>query len=375
MYKKLISFLILCVFLWMIWSFAGRNQPLPPAKGVITHVETINPDDSLQNTLIGIQPYMLVSDYFSHYSFKEKLSIYLREAKSRGLFRKNTVILFPEYLGTWLVIEGEKHGLMKKKNLEDAIKTMVFSNFFEFGIQYLYVGSVQDKAIAALFHMKAIRMAKSYFFTFSELAQEFDCYILGGSIILPGPYVSKEGDLMLDHDKPLFNASFLFGPDGKIIGSPIYKAFPTESEQAFSSAYPSDKLPVFDLPLGKTSVMISADSWYPGAYQDAGDSHVEIILVPSYSPGEQAMNQLWPGYSGYPPPLDTELKDIGKITEGEAWEKYALPARIRSIPAHIGMNVFLKGELWDLGADGQPQVISRTVLSKSAPRIRLEFGP
>ena len=79
------------------------------------------------------------------------------------------------------------------------------------------------------------------------------------------------------------------------------------------------------------------------------------------------MDKLWQGYSGYEEPLGTDLSDIGKITEQAAWEKYALPGQIGKTAAAYGMNVYLRGELWDLGTDGQPFVISEGKLLEIKP--------
>jgi hypothetical protein len=358
MIKKTISILILCVFIWLIWSYSGRNHLLPQADARITQIQEINPSDSLHRSLVGIQPYMVVSDYFSQALFKEKMGIYLSEAKSRNLIKKKSLILLPEYLGTWLVLEGEKHSIASEKTLQDAMTVMVLSNLFQFVKSLPAAAQAQDKAAAAIFRMKARDMAKSYFSTFSELAKEYQTYIAAGSIILPGPSV-ENGILLVDMDKPLFNASFIFGPDGKIVGSPVLKAFPIESEQPFLAAIDPSQLPTFDLPIGKTSLLICADSWYPEAYQTATSENAEVILVPSYCTGNKTMEQLWLGYSGYPEPAGTNLQDIQLITERQAWEKYALPGKIKSTAAQIGMNVFLRGEFWDLGTDGQPLVVSQ----------------
>lgn len=361
MIKKIISLFILCVFIWMIWSFSGRNHPLPSADAMITEIQEINPSDSLERSIVGIQPYMLATDYFSQAVFKEKMGIYLREAKSKGMIKQKTVVLYPEYIGTWLILEGEKHAIAEEETLNGAMTVMVASNLFEFTKSLLGVGEAKDKAAAALFRMKSRKMAKSYFKTFSELAVEYKTYIAAGSIILPGPKV-EAGELVLDTEKPLYNVSFIFGPDGKIVGSPILKAFPIESEQPFLSPSDPIQVPTFDLPIGKTALLICADSWYPEAYQTAKDEGAEVILVPSYCTGIGTMNMPWQGYSGYPEPAGTDLFDIGQIKEGQAWEKYALPGKIKNTSAQVGMNVFLRGELWDLGTDGQPLVVHKGTL-------------
>jgi predicted amidohydrolase len=357
MVKKLISFLIFLLFCWLIWAYSGRNQPYAIPQSHLSVVQSISTNDSSDRRLIGIQPYMEVKDYFYQATFKEKLNLYLNEARGQGYLNKKSVVLFPEYLGTWLVLQGEKQTIAAEKTLTGAMTLMVTSNLFEFGLFYLRHHEEKDKAAATIFRMKSRKMAKSYFQTFSELAKEFNTIIVAGSIILPEPRVIN-GELEVDPTGRLFNASFVFGSDGKIIGKPILKAFPIASEQDFISPIAPSTLPVFELPIGKTAVLVCADSWYADAYENAKRNKAELILVPSYCTGEGTMDNLWQGYSGYEEPTGTDLSDIGKITEQAAWEKYALPGQIGKTAANYGMNVFLRGELWDLGTDGQPFMIS-----------------
>jgi len=364
--RHFISLFILLLFIWLIWSYSGRNMPLDPANAHISVVQEINPSDSLNRNVVGIQPYMEVSDYFSRVKFKDKLRFYLSESKVKGFLKKNTIILFPEYIGTWLVLEGEKHVLAKKETMKDALTTLVLSNFFDFSLAYLKTSKEADRAASAIFRMKAKSMANSYFLTFSELAKESKIHIAAGSIILPGPTV-VDGKIYVDPKGPLYNAAFVFGPDGNVIGDPILKAFPIESEIPFLTAAIPEEIPMFDLPFAKTSVLVCADSWYPDAYQSATNQNAELILVPSFCTGNGAMDILWKGYSGNPEPAGTDLNDINKLTEREAWEKYALPGQIPKTRAQAGLNVFLRGNLWDMGADGQPLAIFQNKLLQITP--------
>ncbi|NVJ85290.1 MAG: carbon-nitrogen hydrolase [Algoriphagus sp.] len=350
-----VSSILLIIFLWLIWSFAGRSYQMEPSEIYLDLIEEVNPSDSLHRNLVGIQPFMEARDYLDLEIFYRKMELYLDAAKKSQLINSNTLVLFPEYLGTWLVLEGEKHVLAEKETIDEAMTTLVLSNIIDFGINYLQ-SHEDDRAAGTLFRMKARSMAKDYYFTFSQLAVQFNCYIAAGSIILPDPYV-VDGELFINKQGPLYNASFIFGPDGKIIGNPILKAFPIESEIPFVSSESVEKIPAFDLPMGKTSLFICADSWYPEPYQTADQSQSEIILVPSYLTGENGMKNLWQGYNGAPAPVDTDLNDIESISEWEAWNKYALPGRITQTNARIGLNVFLRGNLWDLGADGQPMAV------------------
>jgi predicted amidohydrolase len=364
--RHLISLFILLLFIWLIWSYSGRNMPLSEASAHISVVQEINPSDSLNRNVVGIQPFMEVSDYFSQVKFKDKLRLYLVDADRKEFLGKNTIVLFPEYIGTWLVLEGEKHVLAKKETMKEALTTMVLSNFFDFSLAYLKTSNESDRAASAIFRMKAKSMANSYFLTFSDLAKASKIHIAAGSIILPDPTV-VDGIIYVNPKGPLYNAAFIFGPDGKVIGDPILKAFPIESEIPFLTAGIPGEIPTFDLPFAKTSVLVCADSWYPDAYLAANTQNAELILVPSFCTGDGAMDILWKGYSGNPEPTGTDLTDIDKLTEREAWEKYALPGQIQKTRAQAGLNVFLRGNLWDMGADGQPLAIFQNKLLQITP--------
>ena len=73
------------------------------------------------------------------------------------------------------------------------------------------------------------------------------------------------------------------------------------------------------------------------------------------------------GYSGNEAPQGTDLKDIRQLTEGEAWVKYALPGQMKKTKVQVGMNVFLRGNLWDMGADGQPFALFNQELLTISP--------
>ncbi|MFC3414250.1 nitrilase-related carbon-nitrogen hydrolase [Algoriphagus hitonicola] len=351
MKRFIISAVLLLIFIWLIWSNTGRGYPLPPPEMYLDLVQELNPSDTLNRNILGIQPYMETRDYLNQDVFYSKLNGYLTAADQEGLVKRNSLILFPEYIGTWLVISGEKHAIAEKEKLEDAMSTLIISNLVDFGLSY-FKAREENRKMGALFRMKSSKMAREYYYAFSRMAQEQKCYIAAGSIILPGPGVA-DGELIIDNSKPLYNASFIFGPDGKIIGQPVLKAFPIESEKSFLGSATTDDFPIFNLPMGKTSLLICADSWYPEFFQLMDEEEVEIVLVPSFLAEDRGMDRLWMGYTGASAPVGTDLNDIEKISEWEAWNKYALPAKINNTKAKVALNVFLRGNLWDLGSDGQ----------------------
>ncbi|SMD46101.1 Predicted amidohydrolase [Aquiflexum balticum DSM 16537] len=353
--KKIGFGFLVVILIWVIWANWSFSSELPTVISEISTVSQLSYENGDSSThdrnIVGIQPYMLETDYLTQQQFQDKLDSYFKTANDQGFFRENTMVLLPEYLGTWLVIAGEKKSVADAGNLTWAMAQLVLSNPIQFSKFYGKSDIESDRIAAALFRMKAEKMAHIYQHVFKKLAEEYQVYIAAGSILLPGPEV-KNGILEVDIEAPIYNTSFIFDPEGNLFTQSIRKAFPIESEHPFVTASPTSDIPTFDLPFGKIGVLVCADSWYPESYQAI--QGVEVVLVNSYCAIDGAMDVSWAGYNGAPAPIDVDLNDIGVLNERQAWEKYALPGRIGISGAKIGANVFLRGKLWDLGTDGQP---------------------
>jgi hypothetical protein len=204
--------------------------------------------------------------------------------------------------------------------------------------------------------MKAALMAEIYQEVFSLLAREHSATIIAGSILLPAPQIS--GGQLVSNRGPLYNVSAVYGPDGALYPTLVRKAFPTKRELAFTAPAAATDIPAFDTPAGRLGVLICADSWFPQAYEPLKEQGIDLLAVPSYSASAASgWSQPWPGYDGWQPPGDVDPRDIQMITEGQAWGKYALAGRIRSSGATYGMNVFLRGKLWDQDSGGWPATL------------------
>ncbi len=352
MRKSILIFLFI-LLVWAIWAMMGRDIKLEESDPALDHKEFIHTDSICIRNVVGIQPYMVSTDYLSSQHFYEKMKTYFEVSKQGGYFNNNTVVLLPEYLGTWLVINDEKSSVAEAKTITGAMALMVLSNPVKFVQSLLQHQNEGDVVAASIFRMKGETMATIYANTFKELAKTYQVTINAGSIVLPGP--SVEGNqIKTNSAQPLYNTSFIFYPDGLIDQQVIRKSFPIKSELPFVTAYPIDELPVFDLSIGKTAILVCADSWYPESYSKIKESNAEVVLVNSYCAGNNTMAALWNGYDGIKMPDDVDPTDIHKIKEREAWMKYALPGRMATTNASVGVNIFLRGELWDLGTDGQP---------------------
>jgi hypothetical protein len=317
-------------------------------------------NDTGRGNLLGIEPYMLADDYTSEATFYSKLDGYMQVAQQKGWLNQRTIVIWPEYIGTWLVAAGAGDRVLRAQTLNAAMTPIVLRHLPQFIGAYLSTKE-KDRLSAALFRARGANMARLYNTVFSSLAQRYGVTMVAGSTVLPSPQI-KDGKVVAGIG-PLFNTSAVFTPDGRALAPLICKAFPITEEIPFISPAPVDLLPAFDTPAGRLGVLICADSWYPQVYDRLKAQGIEWLAVASLL-DKTHWDEPWHGYNGAPAPQDVDPGDVGALTEGEAWHKYAMPGRISQAGASCGMTVFLHGRLWDLGVlDGQAMLVNQAGVS------------
>ena len=343
----------LAVILAVYFSWAGYGRKRLPVD-IHLHLDTTF--DIHANTgngsILGISPYMMPIDYASKQHFLNKLDGYMQAAALKGWLTQKTTVVFPEYIGTWLLIEGEKNTIYEAASIKKAMTTYIGSNFFMYLRDWFTApDEAEDKLLHSLFSSKGVSMARIYQDVFGDLSKKYGVSIVGGSILLPNPVI-ENGRIRIRMG-PLHNVSAVFNADGSIQPALVHKSFPTAEEKPFVAKAPSNQNPVFNLPSGKTSVLVCSDAWFPESYTSMKNHDPQLILVPSFTSGNNNMDQPWTGYSGFPMPEGASRSDSGRITLRDAWLKYTIPSRIKQTTAQYGMIVPLRGKLWDLGSDGE----------------------
>jgi hypothetical protein len=304
--------------------------------------------DRGQGNVIGIETFMRTRDYASEEAFLDRLDGFFSEASAH--FSTGTVVILPEYIGTWLVAVDEGPATIDADTTSNAMLPLIAGNFPTW-LGHRGEAPATDTDTYAVFATKAPRMAEVYARVMGTLAERYAVTLVAGSINLPGPRVD-DGVIVTSPGAPLGNASFVFGPDGALIGPSVIKVFPTKSEQGFLTAGEASELPVFDTPAGRVAVLICADAWYPESYAALLGRDVDVIAVPVFVDGTGKWDEPWGGYSGHDAPADVDGADVGVLSEGEAWAKYALPGRAHEAGVTTGLTVPLRGTLWDLTTDG-----------------------
>ena len=368
--KRVVSIIIVVLFVvigaYLLWSALGRTAVAAEPDTYLDDASSFGADTGNGN-LVGVQTYMQASDYASADAFYSKLDSYMAEAQTQGWLHSNTVVVFPEWIGTWLVLANEKEELYEAQNLEEAMQLLVLSNLPSFLSSYTEAQG-SDKIRDSLFRMKAETIAQIYQETFSSLAEKYGVTIVAGSLNLPHPEI--EGDVLVVEQGPLENVSVVFHPDGSLYPDLVRKIIITSAEAPFISAGPVEQQLVFSTPAGDLGVLICADSWYLESYETLSTQEPDFIVVPNNYISDIGWDAVWHGYDPGPEPADVDRADIGRITEGEARVKYTLDGRMQDVGASTGMHVFMRGNIWDLTMHGHTIIFTEGGVIEASPEAR-----
>jgi hypothetical protein len=330
----------------------ARYDRVRPALDVRLHLESQIEVDTFRGrgNIIGVSPWMVPTDYASPQHLMNKLDGYLQLAKSLGWMHEGTVVVFPEHIGTWLIVEGEKAGIFRATTIDDALALFVGSNYFYYLREWF---TAPDGTISrtrhSIFSIKSTSMARSYQEVFGSLAVKYGVTIVAGTILLSNPSV-RDGVLHTDMG-PLSNVGAVFHADGRIDPRLYGEAYPGSLEAEFVRGARGNAHPVFELPVGQTTVLTSEDAWRQESYNGISGRDA-IVLVPEFFSPDGALSKPWSGTG-----LSVGEKAIRDSapsvpTLSEALLKYGMTARVSATPNLQGMMVPLRGRLWDLGSDG-----------------------
>ncbi|MEQ9297815.1 MAG: nitrilase-related carbon-nitrogen hydrolase [Cyclobacteriaceae bacterium] len=346
---KIMRVLLIIVVIYLLLTNYDMDHSSIPQSFDAPTIDEIGTDQDKGN-FIGIQPFMEPIDYASDSNFFRKLNHYFSAAQSKDLLNEKSIVVLPEHIGTWLVAQNERKLVYTSNKIEEAMRAVVVRNLLSFLPEY-FSADEEDQSKAAVFRVKSTQMAISYAHVMRSLASRYRVTVVGGSIILPSPKV--EIDSLLVESGPLYNASFVFYPNGSLDPQITKKAFPVMDEQTIIASAKPEELPVYNTQAGDLAVMICADSWYLASYETAQKKGATLLAIPSYSTGDKLWATKWKGYNGAPSPPNVDASDIGNITEEMAWLKYSMGGRAQQAGIVQGINVFLRGNLWDMGSDGK----------------------
>ncbi len=344
--KKFIALAVLVAAgAYLFWPGFSPDLSEPPALHL--KVTASYGSDTGHGNVVGIEPYMEPE------RFEDKLDGYLLEAQKKGWLEEGTIVLLPEHIGTWLMATDQGSRVYDADPTSGAMLPIITRNLPQF-LKNLFIFDNPDNTSAALIRSRTRASADAQLKVYGALSRKYGITLVAGSsaIMTPGVYPDS---LSYGHG-PIFNAGFVFGPDGKPMEDAVRKVHPIPPETGFTTASKAEFLPTFSAGARRIGVLICADSWFDDTTGYLAGEGAELLLVPSFLTGT-TWDAPWQGYLNDSPLGDNWKEDIGQITEGEAWVKYALPAKAKSHGVGWGMNVFLKGSLWDQKGSGRALIL------------------
>ncbi|MHB9134548.1 MAG: nitrilase-related carbon-nitrogen hydrolase [Armatimonadota bacterium] len=170
----------------------------------------------------------------------------VRDAVAHGA----QLVVFPEYTSLPLLgLLPHAMSLSLRSSLSDALE-----------------GVAPGAGIGDVFTLLGPTAQRIYTETFSALAKGFNIYLMAGTIILPG------------ENGGLYNTAYLFGPDGKTIGTQRKLHLFTLEEEWMDTGH---TLQVFDLPFGRVAMPVCMDHTYWETARLAYINGAEILLDPA----------------------------------------------------------------------------------------------
>lgn len=288
--------------------------------------------------LVAVQMTLDLADYWTEEAFEAKIRGQMEAVAAATDPDLPTLVVFPEDVGLMLVVQGMEERLAGIDSIEEAIGTAVRSQL----LPLAWTRLIRWKSwVPALLLRKNQAMAETYFTVFSNMAAEYGVYLVAGSAVLP-PYLIEDGTVQWQRGPQrhvVHNSSYLFGPDGQVIGrQDKVDLIALETEEALSLTPGSvADLQVFDTPLGKIGIAICLDAFSDEIAAHLTDLGAQILVQPSANPAA------WDDWQ-----QEDWLRSSQLMVAGHGHYAYAI-------------NPMMNGPLWDVAFYGQSSIVARGV--------------
>lgn len=306
--RKFVFLFIICIFAAVAGWIAQR-----PTFHYLSDLRSelaINAGEAKgHGNLLAIQPELFALDYQTPERLRLKLEGYLAKAQREGLLNDKTIVVFPEHIGTGLMLTGEKPIVYNTAQLNEARQWLALSNPVKFTRAWLASKSDQ-RFDEALLRMKAWDMAGNYQILFGGLARQFSVTVVAGSIVLPSPRM-KEGLLRVGTGK-LYNTCVVFGPTGHPLAKPYRSPWLSGKE------HPGITPQVIETAAGKLGVILGSDS-----IDMQANVKTDLLVIPALS--------------------ERSTLDIRQA--------------LQATGAHAGVQVFASGQAWGLRSTPQSKLM------------------
>lgn len=197
---------------------------------------------------------------------------FMRQVKSK----QADIVVFPELSGLMLaypLISGVKRGLLKQADRAGARRPSIVDKVLGrvAGTTAGVLGGGMQGSLERLLRKRHGELFEAYIEFFSDLAAEYGMYVVGGSV-----YLYDQG-----RDE-VRNASYLFDPQGQIVGHQEKLVLTQRDEELCS---PGDQITVLPTDLGPVGLIIGSDALYPEPARALAIQGANLLLSPAACAG------------------------------------------------------------------------------------------
>ena len=310
--------------------------------------------------LFCVQPYMRPQDYFTREAFYHRIDRYFQAADLQRTPDTPTLIVFPEDIATFLLLEGQEETLKDVRTMEEGFAAIGQKNIL--GVlrtmaQYATINKRQ-----AFFTRAAARLWHIWHGTMVRLAHDYRMTVVAGSALLPESRWMYDTNRFMPKSPKVYNMSFTTDPSGHVIyQTRKVNLVPTQEDVLQLTPGPKETagfgttLPGTDIPMA-TAICYDA-FWRPHSEHEPHFTNVlelmdragvRLVAQPSANPWW--WNEPWP----FDPPGSQRLRRQQWDEEGSL----ATLAGCRNV--EIVVNPQLLMEFLDIHFDGESRIIART---------------
>lgn len=322
---------------WRLLAVALCVVAICAVVGVLGTAHAQGPQEPAPEVqLVAVQMSLDLNDYWTREAFERKIREQMDAVAAATDPDLPTLVVFPEDVGLLLVVQGMEQRLAGIDSIGTAIETVIKAHT----VPLLWTRLIRWKSwVPALLLNKNKMMAETYFEVFSAAARDYGVYLVAGSAVLP-PYRIQDGVVQWQRGPThhrVHNTSYLFGPDGLVIGKQDKVELIELEAEAALNLNPGrlDDMQVFDTPIGRIGIAICLDAFIPEVIDSLAAQGAQILVQPSANPG----------------PWNT--------WQQEDWLRSSLEKTAVDGRFPYAINPMMTGPLWDIAFYGQSSIVAR----------------
>jgi predicted amidohydrolase len=216
--------------------------------------------------LFAVQARVCLEDYASAESFSERhraLARRIDQLRSRdgaGRPRYPALAVWPEMVGAALGVMGHVHRVRGSRTTQAAMVRVALAEVLS--LAATAVRHLPSSLEECLYAATAARVHRVMWTTFSEIARDFDLWVVAGSALLPKNRLGADTPDFSPVSPRTYNTSYTFSPEGRCVAvTRKVNLVPTQEDVVRLSPGRPEELEVVPTPFGQLGTLICYDGF------------------------------------------------------------------------------------------------------------------